>query len=307
MDSNPTPALSSRQQTSQGLLFGFMAYGMWGVFPLFFHQLRMIPASEVLMHRIIWSFVFVLGILLVMGWSQRLLQALANPILRRGLIFSSLLVSFNWLVFIWAVSNGRVLESSLGYFLTPLVSVFLAHVFLKEAISRAQLVAILLAACGVIWLLIRLGYLPWVSLALAISFGLYGLMRKQLNVDSLTGLTLETAVLLPLALLFWIHLGLQGQSHFYVNGWRDSLLLMASGMVTALPLLLFASATKRLSLTVVGFMMYINPSLQFLLALFVLNEPFNVDQLIGFCFIWLALIIFTIGSISLHKHQRQEL
>ncbi len=307
MDADPNLSNSAREQTSQGLMFGFMAYGMWGVFPLFFHQLRLIPASEVLMHRIIWSFIFVLGILLVLGWSKRLLKALANPSLRRGLIFSSLLVSFNWLVFIWAVSNGRVLESSLGYFLTPLVSVFLAYVFLKEAISTAQLIAILLAACGVLWLLIRLGYLPWVSLALAISFGLYGLMRKQLKVDSLTGLTLETALLLPLALLFWVYLGIQGQSHFYFNGWRDSLLLMASGMVTALPLLLFASATKRLSLTVVGFMMYINPSLQFLLALFVLHEPFNVDQLIGFCFIWVALVIFTLGSISTHKHQQQQL
>ncbi len=307
MDADPNLSNSAREQTSQGLMFGFMAYGMWGVFPLFFHQLRLIPASEVLMHRIIWSFIFVLGILLVLGWSKRLLKALANPSLRRGLIFSSLLVSFNWLVFIWAVSNGRVLESSLGYFLTPLVSVFLAYVFLKEAISTAQLIAILLAACGVLWLLIRLGYLPCVSLALAISFGLYGLMRKQLKVDSLTGLTLETALLLPLALLFWVYLGIQGQSHFYFNGWRDSLLLMASGMVTALPLLLFASATKRLSLTVVGFMMYINPSLQFLLALFVLHEPFNVDQLIGFCFIWVALVIFTLGSISTHKHQQQQL
>ncbi|MDJ0833317.1 MAG: EamA family transporter RarD [Gammaproteobacteria bacterium] len=295
--------MNSRPQAVQGLVFGFLAYGMWGVFPLFFHQLREIPSTEVLMHRVVWSFVFVLSILLLLGWSRRLRQAIFNPGLRRGLVVSSLLVSFNWLVFIWAVSNGRVLESSLGYFLTPLVSVFLAYVFLNEAINRWQWGAILLAVCGVLWMLTRLGYLPWVSLALAISFGLYGLMRKQLKVDSITGLTLETAILLPLALLFWAYLGAQGQSHFFFNGWRDSLLLMASGMVTALPLLLFAAATKRLSLTVVGFMMYINPSLQFLLALFVLNEAFNLDQLIGFCFIWLALVIFTLGSISAHGEQ----
>ena len=298
--------MNTRSETSRGLLFGLLAYGMWGVFPLFFHQLRFIPSTEVLMHRIIWSFVFVLSIVLIIGSSKRLLPAMIKPRLRRGLLFSSLLVSFNWLVYIWAVSNGRVLESSLGYFLTPLVSVFLAHVFLKEALNASQLSAILLAACGVLWLLLRLGYLPWVSLALAISFGLYGLLRKQLNVDSLTGLTVETALLLPFALIFWAYLLAQGQSHFYFNGWKDSLLLMASGMVTALPLLFFASATKKLSLTVVGFMMYINPSLQFLLALFVLDEAFNADQLIGFCFIWLALIIFTLGSISAHKEQHQQ-
>ena len=285
------------QDNVRGFLYGLIAYSLWGVFPLFFYLLRTVPASEVLLHRIIWSFLFVAAILLLLGWQQRVTAAVTSPALLRGLLLSSFLVSFNWLVFIWAVGNGRVLESSLGYFLTPLFSVFLARVFLAERLNREQAIAILLAVAGVGWLVMRLGALPWVSLALAISFGLYGLVRKRLAVDTLTGLTVETALLTPLALAYWIYLILQQQASFYHAGWSMSLLLIVSGIVTATPLLLFASAARRLSLTVVGFMMYINPSLQFLVGLYVLHEPFSVDQLIGFCFIWSALAVFTAGTI----------
>ena len=270
---------------------------MWGVFPLFFHLLRDVPSTEVLLHRVVWSFVFVLSALLLIGWRARLWQTLHSSSLVKGLMLSSLLVSFNWLVFIWAVAQGRVVESSLGYFLTPLVSVFLARVFLAEYMNRAQFVAIVFAVVGILWLLLRLGYLPWVSLALAISFGLYGLVRKRLDVDTFTGLTLETGLLLPLAIGYWLYLLSQGQDHFVQSGTTYTWLLLASGLVTSLPLLFFASATRRLSLTAVGFMMYINPSLQFLVALFILGEAFNRDQFIGFCFIWAALIIFSFGSV----------
>jgi chloramphenicol-sensitive protein RarD len=284
-------------QTGQGLLFGFLAYGMWGVFPLFFHLFRTVPSTEVLLHRVIWSFVIVLMILISMGWQRRLREAVRNLALVRGLILSAFLVSLNWLIYIWAVSQGRVLESSLGYFITPLVSVFLARVFLKEKLNRKQLLAIVLAALGILWLLVKLGYLPWVSLALASSFGLYGLVRKRLPVDTLTGLTIETGLMFPIALGYWIYLILQGADHFYQSNDNYTLLFLACGAVTSLPLLLFASATKKLSLTVIGFMMYINPTMQFLIALLVLHEPFSHDQFIGFCFIWSALIVFTAGSI----------
>lgn len=284
-------------QTFQGVLFGFLAYSMWGIFPLFFHLLREVPSTEVLLHRVIWSFVFVMLSLLIMGWHRRLRDALKKPGLIRGLLLSAFLVSFNWLIYIWAVAQGHVVESSLGYFLTPLISVFLARVFLKESINKKQLWAIVLAALGILWLLLRLGYLPWISLTLAISFGLYGLVRKKLDVDTLTGLTIETGLLFPLALGYWIYLIQHSADHFYQSNNQYTLLLLACGLVTSLPLLLFASATKKLSLTVVGFMMYINPSMQFLIALFVLHEPFSQDQFIGFCFIWLALLVFTVGSI----------
>jgi chloramphenicol-sensitive protein RarD len=280
---------------------------MWGVFPLFFHLLREIPSTEVLLHRVIWSFLFVSLLLLAMGWHVRPWRVLKTPRLMMGLLLSAFLVSFNWLVFIWAVAQGRVLESSLGYFLTPLVSVFLARFFLREVINRAQFSAILIALAGILWLLLRLGYLPWVSLLLALSFGLYGLVRKRLEVDPLTGLSVETGLLLPLALVYWGYLLGQQQDHFMQLQPDYAWLLMASGLVTSLPLLFFAAATRRLSLTVVGFMMYINPSLQFVVALWLLDEPFNRDQLIGFCFIWVALVVFSLGSMPRPRDSHYQL
>jgi chloramphenicol-sensitive protein RarD len=280
-----------------GFLFGLTAYSMWGFFPLFFHLLRDVPSTEVLLHRVIWSFIFVFLLILVVRGQSRLWRTLQTPSLLRGLLLSSFLVSLNWLVFIWAVAQGRVLESSLGYFLTPLISVFLARVFLGETMNRAQLLAIMIAILGILWLLLRLGYLPWVSLVLAISFGLYGLVRKQLDVDTFTGLAVETGWLLPLAAAYWCYLASQQQDHFFQAIDSYAGLLVSSGLVTSMPLLFFAAAARRLSLTVVGFMMYVNPSLQFLVALFILGEAFNRDQFIGFCFIWSALVVFTLGSI----------
>lgn len=285
-------------QTTQGVLSGLLAYGIWGLFPLFFHLLRTVPVTEVLMHRVIWSFIFVSIILALMKWHGRIIRAFSIPGLLKGLVLSSLLISVNWVVFIWAVAQARVVECSLGYFITPLVSVFLARVFLKEPLNRGQLWAIVIAAMGVIWLIVRIGYLPWVSLTLAASFGLYGLVRKKLDVDTLTGLTIETAILLPLALTYWLYMTVQGNSASFWAVNHITVLLVASGIVTALPLLFFASAARRLDLTVVGFMLYITPTMQFLGAIFVLHEPFSLDQLIGFGFIWCALLVFTIGAIK---------
>ncbi|MCP4077791.1 MAG: EamA family transporter RarD [Gammaproteobacteria bacterium] len=288
----------SFSNTYQGLISGFIAYSMWGIFPLFFHLLRDVPSTEVLMHRVIWSFIFVGLIITLIGQKNRLIESLKTPGLIKGLAVSSLLVSVNWLIYIWSVAQGRVLESSLGYFLTPLVSVFLAQVFLKEQLNFSRQLAIVLASIGILWLIIRLGYLPWISLSLALSFGLYGLARKQLPVDTLTGLSIETGIMLPFALSYWAYLLWQQDSLFYIAGSDLTLLFMVSGVVTALPLLLFASATKKLSLSAIGFMMYINPTLQFLIAVFILQESFDSDQLIGFIFIWCALLVFTFGSLK---------
>jgi chloramphenicol-sensitive protein RarD len=281
----------------QGLLYGFLAYSIWGFFPLFFHLLRHVDATEVLAHRVIWSLIFCSFIIFLLNRKDLLLRAIARLDLMRGLFLSSLLVSSNWLIFIWAVARGQVLECSLGYFITPLVSVFLARLFLKEKLNIWRLAAIVLAGLGILWFLLKIGYLPWVSLSLAISFGLYGLVRKKLEVDTLTGLTLETAILFPLAILYWVYLSRSGLGQFNFNLDKTTLLLLVSGVLTALPLLLFASAAKKLSLTAIGFMMYINPSLQFLSAIYILQEPFNLDLLIGFCFIWAALLVFSAGSL----------
>ena len=292
-------------QQLQGLLAGFLAYAMWGLFPLFFHLLRDVPSIEVLLHRIIWSFVFVGLIIIGLGWKSRFVQVFNNRALLHGLFISSFLVSFNWLVYIWTVAQGRVLEASLGYFLTPLVSVFLARVFLRETLDSARWTAILLAVAGILWLIINLGVFPWISLSLALSFGLYGLLRKQLEVDPITGLGVETILLLPIALSYAIYLGYGETGHFISQGSYVSLLLMACGIITALPLMFFATATKKLSLSAVGFMMYINPSLQFLVAIFILDETFNRELLVGFIFIWAALLVFTAGSIRGELQNKQ--
>lgn len=286
-----------------GFIQGLSAYMLWGLFPLYFHRLREVPATEVLMHRVIWSFVVVLLAVLLLGRMKRLAGVLADPGRRLGLMLSSLLISINWLVFIWAVAQGRVVETSLGYFITPLVSVFLGRVFLGERLDYWRAVAILLAVLGIAWLLWRIDELPWVALLLALSFGLYGLARKQIAVDTLTGLTVETGLLLPLALAYagWLY-GNGGLSSL-ADGrpWMTWLLLLASGAVTAVPLLLFAAGARRMSLSAIGFLMYINPSMQFLTALYLLGEPFNRDQLIGFLFIWAALAVFSLGTL---KRQR---
>jgi chloramphenicol-sensitive protein RarD len=224
-----------------------------------------------------------------------------------GLLLSSLLIAANWLIFIWAVGQDRVVESSLGYFITPLVSVLLARVFLKESLNGYRIAACALAVLGVLWLIVQLGIFPWVSISLAVSFGFYGLVRKKVPVDSLTGLLIETGILLPFALIYWLWLELHGQSQLFSVNTQTTFLLIFSGALTAAPLLLFASAANRLSLTAVGFMMYINPTMQFFTAIYLLKEPFNQQQLIAFMFIWIALVVFSVGALRQQRLQTQSL
>jgi len=281
-------------QDNKGLYYALSAYLIWGSFALFFHLLRHIPSSEVLAHRIIWSFAFV-GLILSLqaNWSAVVRTVRDRPLLLK-LVASSLLIAINWLVYIWAVSQGRIIDSSLGYFINPLVSVLLATLFLQERLSRGQLIAVALALIGVAYQVVVTGTLPWIALVLACSFGTYGLIRKQTAVDTVTGLMVETLVLLPLALGYWLWLLWQGDNHFALNS--DGLLLIAAGVMTAVPLLAFAAAAKHLSLTVLGFMIYIAPSLQFLSGVFILGDELSPQRLISFCFIWLALIIFSVDT-----------
>lgn len=293
--------------THQGLATGLLAYTIWGFFPLFFHLLRSVPAIDVLMHRIIWSFVFVFIIILALKRKHLFFQAIKSPHLLKNLLLSALLISSNWLIFIWAVAEHRVVETSLGYFITPLVSVFLARTFLGETLNQWQKLAIILASLGLGWLILRIGYLPWVSLSLAITFGWYGLVRKQVAVDTLTGLAVETTLLLPVAICYWLFMWFAGEAaYLFPENNQIMMLLVLSGIVTAMPLLLFASAAKKLSLSAIGFMMYINPTMQFLTALYILDEPFDINQLIGFSFIWCALIVFSIGSLQASRKKSRE-
>ncbi len=289
-----------------GLIYGLSAYIIWGTFPLFFHLLKGIEPLQVLTQRVIWSFLFVAIIMLVMRRWPAARATFRSRTVLASLLLSSLMIATNWLLFIWGVSEGRVLECSLGYFLTPLVSVLLARVFLQEQLDRFRLAACLLAVIGVLWQVVSLGTLPWLSLALAASFGLYGLVRKQMPVDSLTGLSVETGLLLPLALAYWLYLESQGSSQFMAGHLQTDLLLMASGVVTALPLLLFAAGTKKLTLSAIGFMMYINPTMQFFTAVYLFKEPFSSQQLIGFIFIWAALTVFSIGALRQEGKRRAQ-
>lgn len=290
-----------------GLVYGLSAYTIWGLFPWYFHFLSHVNPWQVLTQRIIWSFLLVsVMALFIRHWSL-IKTAITQRNILLGLLLSSLLIAANWLIFIWAVGQGRVLESSLGYFITPLVSVVLARVFLKESLDIYRLSACLLAIMGVLWLVIQLGVLPWISLSLALSFGFYGLVRKKVPVDSLTGLWVETGILLPFALTWWLWLEWQGQSQLFAENLQTTFLLIFSGALTAAPLLLFASAANRLSLTAVGFMMYINPTMQFLTAVYLLKEPFNHQQLIAFIFIWIALVVFSIGAVRQQNAKNQAL
>lgn len=291
-------------QQRTGLIYGLTAYTIWGFFPLYFHWLAHISPLEVLVQRVVWSFLLILGIIFFTGGYQRIVTAWQSATTRKAMLLSSVLITINWLTFIWAVANEHVLEASFGYFLTPLVSVLLAKIVLGEQLDRYRIIACVLAVIGVLWQVISLQLLPWVSLTVAISFGLYGLVRKRADADAVTGLGIETGLLVPLALIYWGWLQWRGDSQFLSVDMSTTALLIASGVLTALPLMLFAAAAKKLSLMAVGFMMYINPTIQFLIGVYILKEPFSMHQIISFCFIWSALVIFSMGAVRQHRNTK---
>lgn len=276
---------------------------MWGCFPLFFHLLENVSAWEVLVQRIIWALVFMLAILAFTGRLRAFLNHLKSPRTLFWMTLSSLLIAMNWLVFIWGVSQHHVLETSLGYFITPLLSLLLGRIVLGERMHPLQAVAGGIAALAVLLELWELGRLPWISLSLATTFALYGLVRKQQPIEALNGLTLETLVLTPIAIAWILWQMINGHPlAFGQSPWISSLLI-ASGTLTAIPLLLFAAATRRLDLNVVGFIMYLNPTLQFLFAVFVFEESYPPQRLITFALIWLAMFFFMAGLWRAHKQR----
>lgn len=286
---------------------GVLAYLIWGCFPLFFSLVRHVAPLEVISARIVWSFAFCLILIVVL----RKWRALFSAVTGRSMLWSAvaaILISTNWLIFVYAVNIGQVIQSSLGYFLTPLVSVFLARFILKEQIRPLQTISIILACIAVAFEIYRVGSLPWISLSLAISFGLYGLVRKQAPFETLNGLILETGWLLVPAI---IYVALSNPAGLYPlpieNG--ESLnytgtYLMLSGIVTAVPLLLFSAAARQLPLTVIGFIMYINPTMQFFTAIYIFDEPFSGQQLIAFSLIWLAVLAFCYDLYQLQRKHR---
>lgn len=285
---------------------GILAYMIWGCFPLFFSLVAHIAPLEVISARIIWSFLFCM--LLVIALKK--IPALCSALSVKAFIWSAVaavLISTNWLIFVYAVSSGQVIQSSLGYFLTPLVSVFLARFILREQIRPLQKLAIGLATLAVGFEIYRAGNLPWISLLLALSFGLYGLVRKKAPFETLNGLFLETGWLVLPALGFMMAADSIGLNPFPVSTGEtmdySGLFLLLSGVVTAIPLLLFSAAARQLPLTVIGFIMYINPIMQFITAVFIFDEPFSLKQLAAFALIWLAVIVF---CVDLYRMQRKQ-
>lgn len=277
---------------SKGIWNGIGAYVLWGLFPIYWKWLHEVPALQVIGHRIGWSFLLLSAfILLTKQWKDFRSVALAPKTI--GIYFAAaVLLSLNWLVYVWGVNAGYIVETSLGYFINPLFSVLLGVVFLRERLRPAQWIPITLAAAGVIYLTVTYGRLPWIALSLAVSFGIYGLVKKLAPLGSLYGLTLETALVLPIALVYLVSTGFSGTGAFLQQGARTDLLLIGTGVVTSIPLLMFASAARQISLTMVGILQYIAPTLQFLIGVFLYHEAFDRSRFIGFSLVWLALIIF---------------
>lgn len=282
-----------RSRRRAGLMLGVGAYLLWGVMPLYFKAIDRVPATEIVSHRIVWSVVF-LGLLatLFRRWPP-IRAAVATPRVLMTLTVTALLIAVNWLIFIYAVVSGHVLEASLGYYLNPLVNVLLGVVLLKERLTRAQVFATLLAAAGVAVLAAGAGSGLWISLTLAASFALYGFVRKVAPVDALEGLFVETALLTPFALGWLIWLNQTGTLGFGTFGTTTDLLLALGGAITAIPLLMFTAAARRLPYSMLGFLQYIAPSLQFLLAVLAFGEPLTTSHVVCFGAIWTALALFT--------------
>ena len=286
-----------QRRQSAGVLAAAASYLTWGLFPLYFRALRDVPPPEVLSNRIVWSVLFMAVLITALRRWGDVARQLGVPGTLPTLAASAVLISTNWLVYIWAVGTGHVLEASLGYFVNPLVTVLLGVVFLGEPLSGRQKLAIGLATAGVLALMIHVGRPPWVALTLAVTFGLYGLLRKRAQVDSTTGLLAEVTLLLPLAFAWLGWQGWQGKLHYGVTAWTTAL-LTASGVITAVPLILFAIGVRRLRLSTIGLLQYLNPTMQFAIAVFLFGEPFTRWHAVAFGCIWASLVIYTVDALS---------
>ena len=292
------------KQTRLGVILALAAYFIWGIAPAYFKVIWFVPADEILTHRIIWSFFFMIALISVSRqWSQ-VKQLLHTPKKILLLAVSAVLVGGNWLLFIWSVNNHHLLEASLGYFINPLVNILLGMVFLGERFRRMQWLAVILAASGVLVQLWAFGSLPIISLGLAFSFAFYGLLRKKIAVDAQTGMLVETLWLLPVAAIWLFGIADSATSHMTQNSWSLNLLLMAAGVVTTVPLLCFTGAAMRLRLSTLGFFQYIGPKLMFLLAVTFYDEHPGTDKMVTFGFIWVALAIFVMDALYTQRRGR---
>jgi chloramphenicol-sensitive protein RarD len=301
----PERDASAARENRRGLIAGVAAFGTWGLIPVYWKVFTSLSAAEILAHRFVWTTLF---LVVLLTWQQRWTEVHDATRSRRALLFcfaSGLAISVNWLVFIWAVNVGRVIETSLGYFMTPLVNVLFGATFLRERLTRWQFLSVLLALCGVLNLTFGYGRFPWLALTLCLSFGLYGLLRKQSGVRPIPGLFLETTLLTPIAAGYLVYLERRGGAALS-GSWTMAGLLVTTGVVTGLPLVWFGHAARHLRLTTLGFLQYLAPSCSFFLGVFLYHEPFTRAHLITFTFIWVALAIFTVEAVWRWRTGREE-
>jgi chloramphenicol-sensitive protein RarD len=285
-----------------GLFYAIACYTTWGIFPLYWKLLAHVPSQQILSHRIVWSVVFLFAMLLVLK-NRNFLAYLRTPKTLGLLLITGILIGGNWFVYIYAVNHSHIVEASLGYYINPLVNVLLGVIFLHERLKRLQVIAVLFALAGVSWLTFHMGHVPWISLYLAVSFALYGLLRKKANLESLPGLLIETLLLSPVALFYLWFVNQQGTGLFLHNSWLTDALLILGGPVTAIPLFWFGKAATRIPLSTIGFIQYLSPTLQLLIGLVVFHEAFSPVYLASFGLVWAGLVIY---SISLFREYRMK-
>ncbi len=289
----------------QGVLFAIAAYTMWGVAPIYFKLLQAVPALEILSHRILWSFILVLMLILLLRRADRIMPILRHRSHMLKLTLATFLLGGNWFLFIWAINNDHILDASLGYYINPLLNVAIGMAFFAERMRKMQLVAIGLAVTGVMIQIISFGSVPWIALTLAFSFATYGAIRKRLPVDSITGLWLETLILLPIVLFYLAFIAESAAADMTMNSWQLNTLLVAAGIVTTAPLLCFTAAAQRIRYSTLGFFQYIGPSMMFILAVWVYGEPLAADKLVTFAIIWAALILYSLDTL-VHQHRSRR-
>lgn len=295
----------------QGVIWAIGAYLVWGVLPIYWKWLGHVSSGEILTSRVLWAFVFTLLFVVVMRNSKLLLGDIQTLWLNQkafwSLFFASVLISANWFLYIWAVNHNHLVETSLGYYINPLISVLLGIFFLKERLTAAQKLAFVIALIGVIILTISYGRFPWLAFALAISFAIYGLMKKTIPLDAVRGLTIETLFIVPFALIYYIYLFVTNQAIMFHSNLQTDLLLVLTGLATAVPLVLFAKGAQRIPLYMIGFLQYIAPTSMLFLGVIIYGETFNAIDFLSFSLIWLALILFTVSKVMEARTRKLKL
>lgn len=294
-------------QTSSrsGIFYALTAFTLWAIAPIYFKEMSFVPAQEVLAHRVIWSCILVLVLIVILRYTEALKTVLQSRKVLLAMLGSTLLIGLNWGTFIWAVQNNKMLSASLGYYINPLISILLGVIFFKETLDRVKKAAVALCFCAVVFEVIQFGSLPWIALILAISFGFYGLIRKKIAVDSFTGMAIETAFMLPIALIY-LALSTSPTANMFDNSATINWLLFAAGPVTMVPLMCFAAAANRVSMVTLGFFQYIGPTGMFFLAVFLYDEPLSSEKLTTFVLIWSALAMLIFDSVRRLRHPRGQ-